>query len=95
MVEIIKYDGTRFMTESDVDREFLGHCVILVGDSNEVEGYLVASAKGDRDAYKAISEYAFSVGANFVRSGGGYWIVSGSDKRGDMMIGLYGCASRE
>jgi hypothetical protein len=48
-MDITRYDGTRFITEEEIDREFLGHWV-LVAQKNPVdrEGYLIASAE-DRD----------------------------------------------
>jgi hypothetical protein len=47
-MEITRYDGTRFLTEEDVDREFTGQWVLLriIGAPYEREGYLVASADG-------------------------------------------------
>jgi len=44
-MEITRYDGTRFITEEEIDREFTGHWVLITTDQiNAHEGYLVASA---------------------------------------------------
>ena len=44
---VIRYDGTRFITEEEIDREFMGHWVLVTTDRiNAHEGYLVASAEG-------------------------------------------------
>jgi hypothetical protein len=47
-MEITRYDGTRFITEEEIDREFTGMWVLirLVSDSTTSQGYLVASAEG-------------------------------------------------
>ena len=46
-MDVIRYDGTRFITEEEIDQEFTGHWV-LVSTSDDVdrEGYLIASAEG-------------------------------------------------
>jgi len=46
-MEITRYDGTRFITEEEIDREFLGHWVLVATkDAVDREGYLIASAEG-------------------------------------------------
>ena len=47
-MDIIRYDGTRFVTENDVDREFTGQWVLIRihDDENPRNGYLLASADG-------------------------------------------------
>ena len=48
-MDIVRYDGTRFITEEEIDREFTGHWVLIATERiNAHEGYLIASAK-DRD----------------------------------------------
>ena len=46
-MDITRYDGTRFITEEEIDREFTG-CWVLVATDNALnrEGYLLASAEG-------------------------------------------------
>jgi hypothetical protein len=53
MMEITRYEGTRFITEEEIDREFAGHWVLvrIIGAPYEREGYLIASAEG-RDEYR-------------------------------------------
>ncbi|MCL2356369.1 MAG: hypothetical protein FWC70_04295 [Defluviitaleaceae bacterium] len=48
---IIRYDGTRFVTEGDVDREFTGQWVLvrIHDEENPRNGYLLASAAGRDD----------------------------------------------
>jgi len=84
-MEIIRYDGTRLMTEEDVDREFLGYVVLLDNKDypNSNKGYLLASAEGERDAFRAILNLKRREFAGRGR------IVSGSDVRGQT-IGIYG-----
>ena len=84
-VEVIRYDGTRLMTEPDVDNEFLGHCVLLNTDGfpNESKGYLIASAKGGREAYGAILDLKRN------EFNGKGLIVTGSDMRGETILGIY------
>jgi len=46
-MEIIRYDGTRFITEEEIDEEFTGHWVLVATkDAVDREGYLIASAEG-------------------------------------------------
>jgi len=46
-MEIIRYDGTRFITEGEIDEEFTGHWVLIATkDAVDREGYLIASAEG-------------------------------------------------
>ena len=57
--DIIRYDGTRFMTEEDIDREFTGQWVLLrVNKDYEREGYLVASADGRDEMRPLLSDIA-------------------------------------
>ena len=46
-MDIIRYDGTRFITEEEIDQEFVGHWVLVATkDPVDREGYLIASAEG-------------------------------------------------
>jgi len=85
-VKITRYNGTRLITQEEVDVEFLGGCVLI--DSSEFpsqfEGYLLASATGDeRSAYKAILDIKVN------EFNGKHKILSGSCNRGEMILGLY------
>ena len=54
-MEITRYDGARFITEEEIDREFTGQWVLVtVNRTNAHEGYLVASAEGRGDLRSAI-----------------------------------------
>ena len=58
-MDIIRYDGTRFITEEEIDREFTGSYVLisLKGRDNPWDGgYLVAAADGDADGYSLLSD---------------------------------------
>ena len=60
-MEITRYDGTRFITEEEIDKEFTGHWVLvsLVGLDNHWDGgYLVASAEGRGELRPALSDIA-------------------------------------
>ena len=58
-MEIIRYDGTRFITEEEIDQEFTD-CWVLVSTENALyrEGYLIASASGDDENYAPLSDIA-------------------------------------
>ena len=46
-MEITRYDGTRFITEEEIDQEFLGHWVLVATNEDvDREGFLIASAEG-------------------------------------------------
>ncbi|MCL1863610.1 MAG: hypothetical protein FWF78_08595 [Defluviitaleaceae bacterium] len=53
-MDIVRYAGTRFITEEEIDREFTGHWVLvrIDGAPYEREGYLMASAEG-RDEFRS------------------------------------------
>ena len=58
-IDIIRYDGTRFITEEEIDREYTGQWVlILIDDETAREGYLVASAEGRDELRPKLSEIA-------------------------------------
>ncbi|MDR2166537.1 MAG: hypothetical protein LBE35_01630 [Clostridiales bacterium] len=85
-MEIIRYDGTRLMTVHDVDREFLGHSVLL--DNREFSpnsrGYLLASAysEDEDEAFEAMRKL------NCLELGGLGLVLYGSAIRG-MTIGIF------
>ena len=58
-MDLVRYDGTRFITEEEIDREFTGHWVLIATNSrvNAREGFLIASAK-DIDERNMRSELA-------------------------------------
>jgi len=58
-MDITRYDGTRFITEEEIDREFTGHWV-LVSQRNAVdrEGYLIASAEGRDELLSELDDIA-------------------------------------
>ena len=60
-MDIIRYDGTRFITEEEIDQEFTGQWVLvsLAGlDDHWDGGYLVASAEGRDELRPALSDIA-------------------------------------
>ena len=58
--KIIRYDGKRFITESEIDNEFTGKWVLIrtTGEPNMHEGFLVASADGDNELRPILSDIA-------------------------------------
>jgi hypothetical protein len=60
-MEIIRYDGTRFITEEEIDNEFTGHWVLItIKDENDHDGYLIASAKGNGEVRFALEKIGIS-----------------------------------
>jgi len=58
-MQITRYDGTRFITEEEIDREFTDHWVLIAtAKAVDRKGYLVASADGDDDNYAPLSDIA-------------------------------------
>ena len=61
-MQITRYDGTRFITEEEIDREFTDHWVLVATEdaaqSLRHEGLLIASADGDDDNYAPLSDIA-------------------------------------
>ena len=60
-MEITRYDGTRFITEEEIDREFTGQWVLvsLAGTDNPWDGgYLVASSDGLDELRPELSDIA-------------------------------------
>ena len=44
-MEITRYDGTRFITEEEIDQEFTGHWVLISAENDSAySGYLLAAA---------------------------------------------------
>ena len=84
-MSLIRYDGTRILTEADVDREFLGRTVLLDcrGFPKGDKGYLVASVDADREQVEHLYEILYS---EYSENG---LIVTGSKAKGEMVLGLY------
>jgi len=82
---LTRYDGTRLLTEADVDREFLGKTVLL--DCREFpsgyEGYLIASVDAEREQVRMLRDIKVN------EYGGRGLIITGSKARGEMILGLY------
>ena len=81
----IRYDGKRLMTETDVDREFLGKTVLLDCREfpNQVKGYLIASVDADREQIPLLDDIKY----NELNGYGS--IVTGSKAKGEMILRLY------
>jgi hypothetical protein len=84
-MSLIRYDGTRILTETDVDREFLGKTVLLDCREfpNDIKGYLIASVDADRDQVELLDDIKYN---EFKGHG---VIVTGSKAKGEMVLGLY------
>ena len=58
-MDITRYDGTRFITEEEIDREFTGQWVLIrIEDELDIDGYLVASAEGRSEMRPLLSDIA-------------------------------------
>jgi hypothetical protein len=58
---IVRYDGTRFITEDEIDREYTGKWVLIrINEDTAREGYLVASAEGKDELRPEMSAIAIS-----------------------------------
>ena len=58
-MEITRYDGTRFITEEEIDQEFAGQWVlILINNELAREGYLAASVEDNENSYAGLSDIA-------------------------------------
>jgi len=58
---ITRYDGTRFITEEEIDKEFLDHWVLItIENPNDRSGYMIASIIDDDDGenYGLITDVA-------------------------------------
>jgi len=84
-MSLIRYDGTRVLTEADVDREFLGKTVLL--DCRDFpkcnKGYLVAAVDATREQVELLDEILYN---EYSESG---LITTGSKAKGEMVLGLY------
>jgi hypothetical protein len=85
IMSLIRYDGTRILTETDVDREFLGKSVLLDCRKfpNQSKGYLIASVDADRYQVSLLDEIIMG------EYGGRGLILTGSKAKGEMILGLY------
>ena len=78
-MDIKRYDGTRFITEEEIDQEFTGSWVLvsLHGTDNPWDGgYLVASADG-QDRFRPLLD---KIG--YLEYGGRATIIYGCKERG-------------
>ena len=81
-MNITRYDGTRFITEEEIDRDFTGQWVLisLINLPNPWEGgYLVASADGRDEMYPELSDIAYYDFNNKAK------IIYGCKTRGDSL----------
>ena len=78
-MSLIRYDGTRLLTEADIDQEFLGKTVLLDCREfpNQSRGYLIASV----DAIREQVEILYSIKMNDLN--GRCLIITGSNDKGD------------
>ena len=84
-MSLTRYDGTRLLTEAEVDREFLGKTVLLDCRMfpNQSKGYLIASVDADREQIPLLVEIKMD---EFAGRG---MIITGSKAKGEMILGLY------
>ena len=82
---LIRYDGSRLITESEIDIEFLGKSVLLDCREfpNQSKGYLIASVDAEREQVELL--YDIKLG----EFGGRGIIVTGSKAKGEIILGLY------
>jgi len=53
---ITRYDGTRFITEEEIDKEFLDHWVLIkIANPNDRSGYMIASATDEGENRQMLS----------------------------------------
>ncbi|MCL2386430.1 MAG: hypothetical protein FWC89_02665 [Defluviitaleaceae bacterium] len=85
-MSLTKYKGTRILTESDVDREFLGKTVLL--DCREFprgdRGYLIASVDASSEQEIVLLDEIIMKEYN-----GQGLIVTGSKAKGEIILGFY------
>jgi len=56
---ITRYDGTRFITEEEIDKEFLDHWVLItIENPNDRSGYMIASATDEGENRSLLSDIA-------------------------------------
>ena len=84
-MSLTRYDGTRILTEADVDREFLGKTVLLDGRMfpNQNKGYLIASVDAKRDQVELLDDILYG------EYNGSGLIITGSKAKGEVILGLY------
>ena len=84
-MSLTRYDGTRLLTEADVDREFLGKTVLLDGRMfpNQNKGYLIASVDAERDQVDLLDDILYG------EYNGSGLIITGSKAKGEVILGLY------
>ncbi|MDR2547115.1 MAG: hypothetical protein LBC96_06335 [Lachnospiraceae bacterium] len=84
-MNLIRYDGTRLLTETDVDRDFEGKTVLLDCERfpNLSKGYLVASVDTTREQVELLDEIKMN------EYNGGGMIITGSKEKGGIMLGQY------
>ena len=84
-MSLTRYDGTRLLTEADIDHEFLGKTVLLDCREfpNQSRGYLIASV----DAIREQVELLYNIKMNVLNGRG--LIITGSNEKGGIMLGLY------
>jgi hypothetical protein len=85
IMSLTRYDGTRLLTEAEVDSEFLGKTVLLDCRKfpNQSKGYLIASV----DAIREQVDCLYNIKMNEFNGRG--LIVTGSKDKGGMMLGQY------
>lgn len=84
-MKIKRSSEKRIMVKADVDRDFLGQCVLLDAREfpTESKGYLVAYGQESDEVFKMLFEMSFN------ELNGKGLIVTGSKKRGEDTLGLY------
>jgi len=85
-MSLIRYDGSRLLTEADIDREFLGKTVLLdcTDFPNQSRGYLVASVDAMSDQVDLLDNIKMNE-----HNGRKLMIITGSKAKGEMILGLY------
>jgi len=77
---ITRYDGTRFITEEEIDKEFLDHWVLIkIENPNDRSGYMIASADDDDEDenYSLLVDIAAEIDDNLDKK-----IIYGCKERG-------------
>ena len=84
-MSLTRYDGTRILTEKDIDNEFLGKTVLLDGREfpNQNKGYLIASVNAEREQVDLLDDILYN------EYDGSGLIITGSKAKGEMILGLY------
>jgi hypothetical protein len=58
-MEVMRYEGTRYITEEEIDKEFTGRYVLITfNHDNPYDGFLLASAEDSNEGYAALSGIA-------------------------------------